>query len=127
MSDLVERLKAGEPCLWDDIGGNSNVCKVRDARSGCICAEAADRIEALEAENASLSTWQCEFTDGKSGIVYGEGGGTYCAMARRVEALEAALRYALPLVEKYAWTQGDNPAFHVELAAPIRAALEEKA
>ena len=53
---------------------------------------AAARIEQLEAENASLASWQCEFTDGKTGLVYGEGGSTYCAMAKRVQKLEAALR-----------------------------------
>jgi hypothetical protein len=37
--------------------------------------------------------------------------------------LYEALAYALPIVEKYAHTQGDNAAFHAELTAPIRAAL----
>jgi hypothetical protein len=54
--------------------------------------QAADRIAQLEGENASLASWQCEFTDGKTGLVYGEGGSTYCAMAKRVQKLEAALR-----------------------------------
>lgn len=40
--------------------------------------------------------------------------------------LIAALRYALPLVEKYGHTQGDNAEFHAELTAPIRAALGER-
>lgn len=53
-----------------------------------LLKEAADRIEQLEAENASLASWQCEFTDGKTGLVYGEGGSTYCAMAKRVKELE---------------------------------------
>ncbi|SCM73491.1 hypothetical protein KL86PLE_110088 [uncultured Pleomorphomonas sp.] len=34
-----------------------------------------------------------------------------------------ALRYAKPLVERYGWTQGDNPAYHAGLIAPIDAAL----
>ena len=54
--------------------------------------QAADRIAQLEGENASLASWQCEFTDGKTGLVYGEGGSTYCAMAKRVQKLEAMLR-----------------------------------
>jgi hypothetical protein len=49
------------------------------------------RVAELETENASLASWQCEFTDGKTGLVCAEGGGTYCAMARRVAELEAAL------------------------------------
>jgi hypothetical protein len=36
-----------------------------------------------------------------------------------------ALNYALPIVEKYAHTQGDNAAFHAEITAPIRAALSQ--
>jgi hypothetical protein len=49
-----------------------------------------EQAKKLEAENASLASWQCEFTDGKTGLVYGEGGSTYCAMAKRVQKLEAA-------------------------------------
>lgn len=41
--DLVKRLRiGGETCGTD-------ACKVKDARSGCLCAIAADRIERLEA------------------------------------------------------------------------------
>jgi hypothetical protein len=45
----------------------------------------------LRAENFSLAAWQCEFTDGKTGLVAGEGGSTYCAMAKRVERLRTTL------------------------------------
>lgn len=38
-TDLVARLRSGEPCGDDR-------CRVMDARSGCICATAAARIEA---------------------------------------------------------------------------------
>ena len=38
MTDLVDRLRAG---ICGDL------CRVRDARSGCECAEAADEIERL--------------------------------------------------------------------------------
>jgi hypothetical protein len=67
--------------------------------------QAADRIAQLEGENASLASWQCEFTDGKTGLVYGEGGSTYCAMAKRVKQLEAALR---GVVEAWDWWQVDT-------------------
>lgn len=41
--ELVKRLRSGgETCGID-------ACKIRDAKSGCLCAIAADRIEALEA------------------------------------------------------------------------------
>ena len=41
--DLVARLRAGgETC-------GADTCKVKDARSGCLCALAANRIEQLEA------------------------------------------------------------------------------
>ena len=46
-------------------------------------------VTRLTAENFSLASWQCEFTDGKTGLVSSEGGSTYCAMAKRVEALRA--------------------------------------
>ena len=45
--DIVQRLRDGLPCFGDE-------CKTRDGRS-CMCAEAADRIEALEAEVARLN------------------------------------------------------------------------
>lgn len=47
MSDLIENLRVGYQCQPDD-------CAMKNARSGCICAEAADQIEQLEAENARL-------------------------------------------------------------------------
>ena len=46
MTDIVERLRAG---IYDD------PCRVRDIPSGCACAEAAARIERLEAE---VKVWQ---------------------------------------------------------------------
>jgi hypothetical protein len=60
MSDIVERLRAGEPCNED---GNLP-CKVRDARSGCACTIAADEIAKLRAEverlRAALKHYACE-------------------------------------------------------------------
>lgn len=49
MSDIVERLRVGEACKE-----NGGVCAVMDARSGCLCAIAADTITALRAENEKL-------------------------------------------------------------------------
>ena len=41
MDDIVERLRLGrETCGFD-------MCRTREARSGCTCAEAADEIERL--------------------------------------------------------------------------------
>lgn len=48
--------------------------------------------ERLRAENFSLAAWQCEFTDGKTGLVAHEHGGTYCAMAKENERQAAELR-----------------------------------
>ena len=45
MPDLVERLRRGEPCQPHD-----DVCRIIEARSGCICAEAADEIERLRSQ-----------------------------------------------------------------------------
>jgi hypothetical protein len=44
-------------------------------------------------------------------------------LQRSAEVMRLALNYALPIVEKYAHTQGDNAAFHAKITAPIRAAL----
>lgn len=41
-TDLLARLRAGEPCSDDP-------CRVKEARSGCICAAAAAEIERLRA------------------------------------------------------------------------------
>jgi hypothetical protein len=40
--DLVERLRTGTDC--------ADPCRVKDARSGCLCAEAADEIAFLRRE-----------------------------------------------------------------------------
>lgn len=45
------------------------------------------------------------------------------AMMTRIAQLNAALRYALPILRKYGHTQGDNEAYHAELIAPVVAAL----
>lgn len=58
----------------------------------------------LRAENFSLAAWQCEFTDGKTGLVAGEGGSTYCAMAKRVEHLRAALEPFADVIKGH-WSQ----------------------
>lgn len=73
MSDIVKRLKTFiAPENWE---------------ADLLIFDATKEIERLQAENASLASWQCEFTDGKTGLVNSEGGGTYCAMARKVERL----------------------------------------
>lgn len=46
MSDIVERLRNGEPCL-DPSGVR---CRIMDARYGCLCAIAADEIVRITAE-----------------------------------------------------------------------------
>lgn len=43
----------------------------------------------------------------------------------RVRELEAALRYARPLLVKYAYTQGNSADFVREITAPIDAALHQ--
>ena len=121
MTDIVKRLRKGDPC---------GDCK-RDRCACVIMDEAADEITRLTAENFSLASWQCEFTDGKTGLVSSEGGSTYCAMAKRVEALRAeveklraALReiVAMDEVAIVEFKKGDG-WLHQRVA---RAALEEK-
>lgn len=50
MTDIVERLRAGEPCT--DAGGKAADCSSKTIAGGCTCAEAADEIGRLRAENA---------------------------------------------------------------------------
>ena len=42
MSEIVKMLRSGTVC--------EDPCRVMDARSGCVCAEAADTITRLQAE-----------------------------------------------------------------------------
>lgn len=49
MTDIVERLRIGEPC--SEAGYQ---CKVMEAKSGCHCAIAADEIERLRKREHSL-------------------------------------------------------------------------
>lgn len=104
MTDIVERL------LDYSKDDHERGCQGRFYDCSCgyddkrdpLMVEAAKTIASLRDENASLASWQCEFTDGKTGLVYAEGGGTYCAMAKEVERLrvqniqmQAALGYAI--------------------------------
>jgi hypothetical protein len=52
-TDIEERMRNGEPCKE---ASGDNHCKVMDARSGCLCAIAADTITALRAEIERLNT-----------------------------------------------------------------------
>ena len=62
-------------------------------------AEQAAEIDRLRAENFSLAAWQCEFTDGKTGLVAHEHGGTYCAMAKENERLRAVFSDFLGILD----------------------------
>lgn len=89
-------------------------------------------VERLTAENASLASWQCEFTDGKTGLVYGEGGGTYCAMAKENARLREALEpeFLGRLIYETWLKAADGPAWVsyedlTYLAPDDRAAIEQ--
>lgn len=47
------------------------------------------------------------------------------AANEKIAKKDAALRYALPLLQKYGHTQGDNAEYRAELVAPVLAALSE--
>lgn len=78
MSDLVERLRAGFQCAE-----SGNRCRTMDAQSGCVCAEAADRIAQLEAE---VKTWQ-----GHARTAIWSDSEECKFLTARIEQLEAAL------------------------------------
>lgn len=87
MTDIVERL------LDYSKDDHERGCQGRFYDCSCgyddkrdpLMVEAAKTIASLRDENASLASWQCEFTDGKTGLVYGQGGTTFCIMAKRME------------------------------------------
>jgi hypothetical protein len=53
MNDIVERLRAGEAC--GEIS-SEYACAVKNAASGCQCAEAADEIERLNSDLSDAVT-----------------------------------------------------------------------
>jgi len=112
MSDLVERLRA-----WGPMVSSGYECPA----AGTVMHEAADRIEQLEAENASLATWQCEFTDGKTGLVYGQGGTTFCIMAKRMQQLEAEVKVWQGHAKTAIWSDSEE----CKMLTRINAALLE--
>ncbi len=92
-SDEIERLRARleiDPSHpYDGIYARDETIRQQDKQIDRLRAE----NEWLRAENFSLAAWQCEFTDGKTGLVAHEHGGTYCAMAKENERLRNALHY----------------------------------
>ena len=51
MTDIVERLRNGHDTC------DFNKCRVREAKSGCTCAEAADEIERLREACKNVSSY----------------------------------------------------------------------
>ena len=88
MSDLVKRLRSGEPCGDDK-------CRTMTESSGCLCSAAADRIEELEAE--------CRAHEGNARENYNRlmAAEAKLAMARN-DALEDAALMAGRKMEHYA-------------------------
>ena len=54
MADVTDSMTIAQRLRSGDETCDVNACRVKDARSGCLCAIAADRIERLEA----VSEWQ---------------------------------------------------------------------
>lgn len=118
----------------------TDFCEHGTFESICNLCHRDNIIARLRAENFSLASWQCEFTDGKTGLVGDEHGNQYCAMAKRVEALTAeierlrvALREAADELDAYyrAEYPGDHPYSQKKLEQamatnPARAALDVK-
>ena len=51
------------------------------------------KVQRQEAANFHLASWQCPFTGGNKGLVNAENGDQYCAMERKVQRLEAMVRF----------------------------------
>lgn len=111
MTDILHRLHCTIRCDSETAASGCHCAAARDEitrlraeneRLTRQFAEHADRTaddtaalraenERLLKENFSLSAWQCEFADGKTGLVAHEHGGTYCAMAKENERLREEL------------------------------------
>lgn len=76
--DLVKRLRDGHVC---SIAQNS-------CRNGYAISLAADRIEALTAENFKLAAGSCDVEGGKVGDEHGH---FYCTLQKKVEAQAAEI------------------------------------
>ena len=132
-SDIVERLR------WRAENTNTP-----NATTPMLCAEAAEAITALRAENErlskdyqtardahdrmlaenfSLSAWQCVYIDGKTGLVGDEHGNQYCAMSKRVDALRAEVKKLEGLLEQ-AVSRGCNHC--IEQITPARSYFGEQ-
>ena len=115
MSDIVEKLRAGEIC--SEISAEY-ACGVKNAASGCQCATAADRIEQLESDlSDALTDLNTAQQDNASCTV------VIHNQADRIEKLEAALReiVAMDEVAIVEFKKGDG-WLHQRVA---RAALEK--
>lgn len=103
MNDIVHQLRQAslnnEDYRWkaaDEITNirstNSSLLDILDSRNDQLY-ELQVEVKRLHDENFSLAAWQCESTDGKTGLVASEGGNTYCAMAKEVERLRQKKSY----------------------------------
>jgi hypothetical protein len=85
----------GDDVLATSVGSGNTDRHERNARFIAYAREAvpalAARVAELEAETSALSSWQCPFPDGKTGLTSDDHGHQFCAMQRRAEAAEAAL------------------------------------
>ena len=84
------------------------------------------RIEALEAENATLAAGSCDVPGGKLGDEHGH---SYCSLQKRIEALEAEnarLREALGWFlydSRFVVQVGGNPYVVLQMIEAARAVL----
>ena len=97
MTDIVERLRIGrETCGVD-------MCRIREAKSGCTCAEAADEIERLRE-----ALWEIAKTD------------------TQTWASAALVKDDWSIVERIAEVDQQGVAHRALLGVKARAALGEK-
>jgi len=108
--DLVERLRAGYPCKEAAADG---CCKVMDARSGCICAEAADELSRLTAEVARLSAENTRL--GGWDVAYDD----RIQLVKENERLRAELRTAADMIVVYEGRLQEKEAENERLRAAL--------
>lgn len=122
MSDIVERLRKGGPCIEAAGCDGGGPCKVMNASSGCACAEAADEITRLRNELHIAEAWSARVIAGTQQDVI-----EIARLTAENERLRAALRAVmddLTLIGENHWLPIGllNDVIYVN----ARAALDEK-
>jgi hypothetical protein len=123
LTDDNNKLRAVVDNLKRMVIAQEKLLRSKDAENERLTAQvdtAAEMLREVKARNADISAWQCVYTDGKTGLVVGEYGNQYCAMAKEVEALRAEVAWHVE--DKNKWE--DTQAAHLREVTRLTARVE---